>query len=260
MSRTKTRNKGRLKSFHERDLVHYKRYNNNVISLLDDTNEELLGFDVVDNIVDIPPATLNDKKIIRCLELGLGGTTLISLNDRWRCLYGSTALKCDYNSVSLAAPKTTKQILRQVTIPMVDGKSLMQPGDMIRLYNDALKTGSANIFSRSFFFGGTATTSDTEIDLTAASSANININNEIAEFYRMSDSGGSSVIMKNFSKGFLAVGLGGTQGATVLEGESITIANMDTNTTIMSLAYVLNGTSDTLAHLNWNVELITCGG
>ena len=75
----------------------------------------------------------------------------------------------------------------------------------------------------------------------------------------MADSAGSSVIMKNLSKGGYNVSLGASQGVSVLPGESITIPNMDSNDTIVTFSAVLNGTSDTFTNNNWNVELLSTG-
>lgn len=75
----------------------------------------------------------------------------------------------------------------------------------------------------------------------------------------MDDSGGSSVIMKNFSKGPNGTNLGTVQGSTVFPGETITIPNMDSNDTYVSFALVMDGTNDTFNNNNWNVELLTTG-
>lgn len=260
MLRTKRKNKGKVKTMNYRNMVHYEKYNNSVISFLDETNSRILGNDVVNAVTDMPDPTLNDKRVIECIGLGLGSTSLISINNRWRCLLGHTTLASNYTSVSLPAPKNTKQIMRQFTIPRLGGKSLMQPGDLVRIFVDSTKTGVANVISRSFFFGSTGVlATDVEIDLTAASSASAVYETEVFEFFRLSDSGGNSRIMKNLSKGSYAVGLGGTQGPSVLEGETITIPNMDVNDTFVSYAVGLDGTSDSFVNNNWHVELINSG-
>ena len=260
MLRSKRKNKGVIKSFNYKDVVHYQRYNNDVLSFYDEYKNEITGSSVVDNLVDIPDATLNDKKSIKCLGFGLGGTTFICINNRWRFMLGYTTLKTDYAAAALGAPKTTKQIIRQFTIPRINGKSIMQPGDLIRIYAECFKSGGTNIGTRSFFFGNTGTTaSDVEIDVVSGATASISSFTEIFEFYRMDDSGGNSIIMKNFSKGPNGTNLGGVQGSTVLPGESITIPNMDSNDTYVSFALVMNGTGDTFNNNNWNVELLTTG-
>lgn len=260
MLRSKRRNKGVVKSFNYRDLVHYSRYQNTIVSMLDDTKTEILGSNIVDNLVDMPDVSLSDKKSIKCLGFGMGGATFIAINNRWRLMFGNATLKTDYVPVVLPAPKNSKQILRQFTIPRIANKSVMQPGDMLRLTLESFKTGSVNLHTRSFFFGNTGIlASDIEIDVATTPLSTTNNLTEIIEFYRMDDSSGSSVIMKNLSKGGYNVGLGGTQGATVVPGETITIPNMDTNDTVMTFSAVLDGTSDTFTNNNWNVELITCG-
>lgn len=260
MLRSKRKNKGILKTFNYKDVVHYNRYGDNVLSFLDETGAEITGNSVVDNLVDIPDATLNDKKSIKCLGFGLGGTTFISINNRWRFMFGYTTLKTDYTPIALPAPKNSKQILRQFTIPRINGKSVMQPGDLLRIYAECNKTGGTNIATRSFFFGNTGSlATDIEIDAVAAPGASTSTITEIFEFYRMDDSAGSSVIMKNFSKGPVGGNVGGVQGSTVLPGESITIPNMDSNDTFVTFSAVLNGTNDVFNNNNWNVELLTTG-
>lgn len=260
MLRSKRKNKGVLKTFNYKDVIHYKKYGDSVLSFLDESNNEVVGINVVDSLVDIPDAALNDKKSIKCLGFGLGGTTLISINNRWRCMFGSTTLKTEYSPIVLPAPKDSKQILRQVTIPRINGKSVMQPGDMLRIFTESIKLGVANIHTRSFFFGSTGSlATDIEIDAVAAPTSSTNVLVELFEFYRMADSAGSSVIMKNLSKGGYKVNLGATQDVSVLPGESITIPNMDSNDTIVTFSAVLNGTSDTFTNNNWNVELLSTG-
>ena len=60
------------------------------------------------------------------LNFGVGGTTFISINGRWRFMLGYTTLKTDYSAAALGAPKTTKQIIRQFTIPRINNKSIIQ--------------------------------------------------------------------------------------------------------------------------------------
>lgn len=263
MIRTKRKTKSKVKTIDYKDIIHYDRYinasNNTVTKLLDQNRSEILGITTADDLINMPDAVTNDKKVIRCLNFGLGGTTFISINGRWRFFYGSAYLKHDFNQLDLSTPKDTKKFMRGLVIPRIGNKSIMQPGDLLRIVNIGKKTGSTDIFQRSFYFGNTGVIgTDVEIDLTPAP-LNTNLSQcELVEFYRMADSGGSSVIMKNLNKYTNIISLGGSS-TTNLPGDSITIPNMDTNDTFFNLAYVLNNAADSFTHYNWCVELITSG-
>lgn len=259
MIRTKRKTKSKVKTIDYKDIIHYDRYSSLVTKLLDQNRTEIAGITIIDDLVDMPDAVTNDKKVVRCLNFGLGGTTFISINGRWRCFYGSTYLKHDFNQFTLTNPENVKKFMRTLIIPRIGSKSVMQPGDLLRLVNVAKKTGTTDLFQRSFFFGNTGIIgTDVEIDLTPATNASTASQCEIVEFYRMADSGGNSVIMKNLNKYTNTVTLGGGS-TTNVPGDSITIPNMDTNDTFFNLAYVLNSNSDALFHYYWNVELLSTG-
>ncbi len=259
MIRTKRKTKSKVKTIDYRDIVHYDRLNNNIVKLLDQNRTGISSDITVGDLIDVPDAVANDKKVVKCLNFGLGGTTLISINGRWRCFYGSTYLKNEFNVIDLTAPETTKKFMRTLIIPRIGNKSVMQPGDLLRMINVGKKVGSTDAFQRSFYFGNTGVIgTDVEIDLTPSGIGSVTSQTEIVEFYRMADSGGNSVIMKNLNKSTNIISLGGGS-TTNLPGDSITIPNMDTNDTFLSLAYVLNNAADSFSHYNWNVELITSG-
>lgn len=259
MIRTKRKTKSKVKTIDYKDIIHYDRYSNSVTKLLDQNRTEIEGLTIIDDLVDMPDAVANDKKVVRCLNYGLGGTTFISINGRWRCFYGSTYLKHEFNQFTLPDPDNVKKFIRSLIIPRIGSKSVMQPGDLLRLINIAKKTGTTDLFQRSFFFGNTGVIgTDVEIDLTPSPTASTASQCEIVEFYRMPDSGGNSVIMKNLNKYTNIIHLGGGSVSNV-PGDSITIPNMDTNDTFCNLAYVLNSASDTLIHYNWSVELLSTG-
>lgn len=175
---------------------------------------------------------------------GLGSPILYSNGTLWRYQTHSPVLMGNLYNAIKSSNKDTSSVMLQVTIPINNGKSLLQVGDRISIDLAMAKTGTADKLNREYRLGTLGTTSDTLIldgvDVVTTSSAS-NLGWDERPVWVLED---STHIKKSGPVGsVLWLGLSATGRAS-----QVAISNLDSDTNYLSVCMKLvDGAADGIA-------------
>lgn len=175
---------------------------------------------------------------------GLGSPILESNGTLWRYKTHTPVLIGHAFNSTKSANKDTEEVMLQVTIPINNSKSLIQPGDRISIDFATSKTGVADKLYRNYRLGTAGTTADGSIldggDITVTSSA-VNLGWDERPVWVLED---TTHIKKTGPVGaILWQGLSGTTRAA-----QVTITSLDAATNYLSVCIKLvDGAADGIA-------------
>ena len=94
---------------------------------------------------------------------GLGSPVLYSNGTLWRYQLHTPVLIGHIYNVTKSANKDTEEIVLQATLPINNGKSIYQPGDILSVILNMSKSGVADKLHRQYRLGTAGTTSDASL-------------------------------------------------------------------------------------------------